>query len=96
MLTPLEIRQKRQEIYRIANEHGAKNIRVFGSVVRNESDAESDIDFLVEFDDDRSLFDLIAMKNKLEKLFNRPVDIITEQSLHWSIREEVLQEAVEI
>jgi predicted nucleotidyltransferase len=49
------LREKRREILRIAAEHGARNVRVFGSVARGEADETSDIDFLVSFQPGRSL-----------------------------------------
>ena len=52
------LEEKRGEILRIAAEHGARDVRVFGSVARGEADRQSDIDFLVELEAGRSLFDL--------------------------------------
>lgn len=85
---------KREDILRIAARHGAYNIRVFGSVARGESGPESDVDFLVEMEADRSLFDLTRMIVDLEELLGGKVDVVTEDGLHWYIRERVLQEAV--
>ena len=52
------VKARREDILRAAAMHGAKNIRVFGSVARGEADAESDVDFLVELEPGRSLLDL--------------------------------------
>lgn len=83
-------------ILAIADKNGAKNIRVFGSVSRGKEKLNSDIDFLVDFEDDRSLFDLINMKIELEDLLGCKVDIVTEKSLHKMIVDEVIQEAVKL
>ena len=88
--------QYRNDIMRIATEFGAKNVRVFGSASRGDDRLDSDIDLLVEFDPDRSLFDHVGMAHALEELIGRPVDIVSESALHWFIRERVLAEAVPI
>ncbi len=51
--TLADLRGHRQEILRIAAKHGARNVRVFGSVARGEAHPESDVDLLVEWDLDR-------------------------------------------
>ena len=88
------LHQERDEILRIAARHGASNVRVFGSVARDEAHRASDIDLLVDFDFDRSLFDHVALIHDLEELLGRKVDVVTDQGLHWSIRDKVLAEAV--
>jgi uncharacterized protein len=93
----LEILQvKREEILAIAASHGASNVRIFGSVARGEAETSSDVDFLVEFDATTTLFDLVALKRDLEDLLGRKVDVLTENSLHWYIRDAVLGEAVRL
>ena len=72
---------KRPEILRLAQVHGAHNVRIFGSVARGEAHAESDVDFLVEMDSGRSLLDLIELSQDLETLLQRKVDILTDQGL---------------
>ena len=53
-----ELKSRRETIARIAERYGARNVRVFGSVVRGEADPASDVDFLVELEPGRSLLDL--------------------------------------
>ena len=85
---------KRNEILRIAAKRGARNIRVFGSVARGENDASSDIDFLVDMEPDRSLFDLSGLLLDLEAVLHTEVDVVIERGLRARIRERVLREAV--
>jgi len=75
------------EILVIAARHGARTVRVFGSVVRGEETAESDLDLLVEFEQGRSLLNHIALAQDLEDLLGREVDVVTEKGLHWYIRD---------
>lgn len=84
----------RDRIYEIASRHGARNLRVFGSVVRGEEGKGSDLDLLIDLEPDRSLLDLVALRQELEALLGIPVDIAEPESLHWYIRDRVMAEAV--
>ena len=84
---------KRDEILRLSTVHGAKNIRIFGSVARNEAGEESDIDFLVDLEPGRSLLDIGGLLVDLEQLLARKVDIVTERGLHWYLRDKIINEA---
>jgi predicted nucleotidyltransferase len=86
-------REKRAEILRLAETHGARNVRVFGSVVRGDNREESDVDLLVDFDKGRTLFDLARFKGAIEDLLGVNVDVVTPNSLHY-IRDRVLAEAL--
>ncbi|MFO8008235.1 MAG: nucleotidyltransferase family protein [Candidatus Brocadiia bacterium] len=90
------IRERRQEIARLADKYGARNVRVFGSVARGEADEASDVDFLVELEPGRSLFDLGGLQFELEELLGVPVDVVTEPGLKARIRDRVLKEAVPV
>ena len=90
------LRQKRQEVLRIAGKYGASKVRVFGSVARGEADPASDVDFLVELQSGRSLLDLGGLQFELEALLGRPVDVVTERGLKARIRERVLREAIPV
>jgi predicted nucleotidyltransferase len=63
------LKAKREEILRVCAKYGAHNVRVFGSVARGEADELSDIDFLVELEPGRSLFDLGGLQYDLEQLW---------------------------
>lgn len=88
------LKEKRGEILRLCAAYGARNPRVFGSVARGEAEARSDVDFLVEMEPGRSLFDLGGLQYELERLLGRPVDVVTERGLKARIRDRVLREAV--
>jgi uncharacterized protein len=79
-------REKKAEILRLAQVHGASNVRVFGSVVRGENREDSDVDFLVEFQRGRTLFDLIGLRLDLQDLSGASVDVVTPNSLPASLR----------
>jgi len=79
---------------RIAAKYGARKVRVFGSVARGEADGQSDVDFLVEMEQGRSLLDLGGLQMELEALLGCSVDVVTERALKARVREHVLREAV--
>jgi uncharacterized protein len=85
---------KRQDVSRIAAAHGARNVRVFGSVVRGESTDSSDLDLLVDMAEGRSLLDLVALGDDLEEALGVAVDVVTEKSLSPYLRDRILAEAV--
>lgn len=88
-----EIELNRDAILRIAHRHGARNVRVFGSVARGDHRPTSDVDLLVEMDQDRSLLDLVGLSQDLEALLQRRVDVVTDEGLHPAIRQRIIVEA---
>ena len=89
------LQEKREEIITIAAKHGAYNIRVFGSVAREEDDEESDIDFLIDYDLSKiSPWFPGGLLVDLENLLGCKVDIVTEKGLHDFIRSRILKEAI--
>ncbi len=88
------LKTKREEILRITTKHGARNVRVFGSVAKGEARPDSDVDFLVEMEAGRSLFDLARLTVDLEDLLRCEVDLVEQKALHWYVRERILEEAV--
>ena len=84
----------REKILQLAEQYGARRVRVFGSVARRQDDAGSDIDFLVDMEPGRSLLDLGGLLVDLEKLLNSKVDVVTERGLKERIRDRVVNEAV--
>ena len=88
------IREKHGDILRIAARYGVRDVRVFGSVARGQADEHSDVDFLVEMEEGRSLLDLGGFQYEVEALLGVPVDVVTERGLKARIRDRVVQEAV--
>ena len=88
------LKAKREEILAVCAKYGARNVGVFGSVARSEADEQSDIDFLVEMEPGRSLFDLGGLQQELEQLLGCRVDVVTERGLKGRVRDQVLSEAV--
>jgi len=89
-----QVRLYRNAILALAERYGARDVRIFGSVVRGESGGESDIDFLVELAPGRTLLDWSAFWLNLEKLLGQSVDVATEKSLRPEIRERAIKEAL--
>lgn len=87
------IGEQREQVLALASKYGALNVRVFGSVVQGTADKDSDIDFLVDMEKGRSLFDMGGLLMELQKLLHRKVDIVTEGGLHWYIKDNILKEA---
>lgn len=96
MTMEMLLKEKRREILRIAQEHGAHNVRVFGSVVRGGAGPDSDVDFLVEFDKERSLLDQVGLIQDLEEYLGQKVDVVTPNALHWYIKDRILADAVKL
>lgn len=88
-----EIREQVQEVMR---RHGVERASVFGSFARGDDQPASDIDFLVELEEGRTLLDLSGLRLDLEELLEREVDVATPNSLHPQLRESILQQQVRI
>ena len=86
-------KDRRAEILRLADLHGAHTLRVFGSVARGEAHADSDLDLLVAWDPGRSLMDHAELVDDLQSLLGMKVHIGTDMALHWYVREKILREA---
>lgn len=86
----------KQEILHIGEKNGIKNIRIFGSVIRGEDRPDSDFDLLVEIDEDRTLFDVIRFKQSVEDLLGREVDVISDRAVHETLKEEIIDKAVQL
>lgn len=88
------LKSNRETILKIAAKHGAKNVRIFGSVARGEDDDKSDIDLMVEMGPERSLYDHAALLLELQELMKIRVDVVTEKGINARIRNRVLNEAI--
>ena len=88
---------KKDFILKIASQHGAYGVRIFGSVARGEATEDSDIDFLVDYDLKKiSPWFPVGLIHDLEELLQRKVDVVPANSIHPFIRDRIFQEAVEI
>ena len=88
---------KRTQILEIAAQHGAYNVRVFGSVARGKATEDSDVDFLIDYDLSRiSPWFPGGLLADLEDLLGCKVDIVTEKGLNHSIRDRILKEAISL
>ena len=89
-----QIKERAPAVYSVAARHGARNIRIFGSLVRGEDGKDSDVDMLVDMDDDRSLLDLVAVERELSKLLNRKVDVVVDGGISPYLRDRICAEAI--
>ncbi len=87
------LREKRDEILRIAEKHGARNVRVFGSVVHGEATEESDIDLLVDTSEKTSPWFPAGLVEELQETLGKRVDVVTTNGLYWLLRRRILKEA---
>lgn len=94
MTTKDHIFAKKEIISKIAEKHGAYDIRIFGSVSRGDDKGESDIDILVKTKEKTSPWFPGGLIADLEDLLERKVEVVTENGLNKFIREKVLKEAV--
>lgn len=88
------LKEKREEILSLAAQHGASNVRIFGSVARGVAKPDSDVDFLVEMETGRSLLDRVALIQDLEDLLGKKVDVANVKGLRDAWRDRILNEAV--
>lgn len=93
-VTLSELRQRRADLYAIAQRYGVSNIRVFGSVARAEADDASDVDLLVDLEPGRGLFALGGFISGAEAALDVHVDVTTVGGLRARLRDRVLAEAV--
>ena len=89
-----ELRRRREQILALADAHGARNVRVFGSIARGQATPESDLDLVVDFDVGRSLLDHGELIMDLEEALGCRVDVVSSRGLRERFRERVLADAV--
>ncbi|MHB8645208.1 MAG: nucleotidyltransferase family protein [Thermomicrobiales bacterium] len=88
-----DLLEKRDDILSIAARHGASNVRVFGSVARDEAGQESDVDFLMDTLPN-GLIEYMGLIQDLEDLLGRRVDVGSEAQLHRVVRDRAVREAI--
>ncbi len=85
----------RNEIDRLVREHHGRSVSVFGSVARGEETSESDIDLLVDFDEQSTLFDLLHLQEAITGVLGRSVDVVATKGL-MSRDEHIKRDAIPI
>jgi len=88
-----KLQRQRQQLMTIAHRHGAMNVRLFDSVVRGEHTETSDVDFLVDMEEGRSLLDLVGLQQDLEQFLGQRIDVLTERGLNRYLKDRILTEA---
>ena len=94
MVTMETLKAKREHILRLAERWGARHVRVFGSVARGDTGPQSDVDFVVHFESDRSLLDHGGLLMDLQDLLGCEVDVVDDDAMRPRFRDRVLKEAV--
>ena len=94
VLTSNLVREKRAAILQIAQRYGASNVRIIGSVARNQATAKSDLDLIVRFEPSHSLLDHGGLVMDLRELLGIRVDVIDEDAVGSRFRDHVMREAV--
>jgi uncharacterized protein len=92
-----ELRQRGDQINRVVESHGARKLRVFGSVARGEAESGSDLDLLVDMGDGASLLKLAALQGALEDLLGCPVHLTATTGLKHAtedVRQRIEAEAI--
>jgi len=89
-----QVTANRGRILALAERYGARNVRLFGSLARGESETAQDVDLLVDVEEGRSLLDLVGFWQDLEELLGCRVDVLTDGGLSPYLRERILAEAV--
>lgn len=88
------IQAKKADIIKLSERYHAKNIRVFGSFARGEQTDNSDVDFLVSFLPNASLFDQAGLIEELSLLLQRKVDVVSERAVNPYLQDIIISEAL--
>ncbi len=84
----------KESVLFLKTEFSVKKIGVFGSYVRGAQRKNSDIDILIEFFEEPSMFKFLDLENYLTKLLNIKVDLVMKNSLKPNIGKQILSEVV--
>ena len=79
------------QLIEICRQNDVSKVGVFGSLVRGEATAKSDIDLLVEFSKRKSLLNVVALERQLSTALGRQVDVLTEAALSPYLRERIMR-----
>lgn len=93
MKPSMALQANRAAIRAVVERHRARNVRVFGSVLRGEDQDGSDLDILIDPTSETTMFDIGAIRHELLQLLGVPVDVLTPNALPESFRAQVITEA---
>jgi predicted nucleotidyltransferase len=96
MISQKQIDAIRNKVIPILKRYGVEKAAIFGSVMRGESTAGSDIDILVEIGNDMSLLDFVGLKIEIEEALGKDVDLVEYSTIKPLIKERILSEQVVI
>lgn len=83
-----------EQLWEVARRHGVVRLRVFGSWARGDAEAHSDVDFLVRLETGRDLLDLVGLKQDMEDLVGRSVDVVEEDGMSPYMKDSILRDAL--
>jgi uncharacterized protein len=92
----INIEKLKKELLPILKRHNVSRAGVFGSVAEGSARETSDVDLLIEFEGEKSLLDLVALKLDLESGVNRKIDVLTYKALNPLIKKKVLAQEVRV
>jgi len=95
-MTKTKIQQIKRKVVPVLRKHGVKRASIFGSYVRGEEDQKSDIDLLVDLKDNMSLLDFLGLKQEVEEVLGKKVDLVEYQTVKPLLRKEILSDNVQI
>jgi len=87
------VHDARERVLQAALRHGIRDVRMFGSVARDEATDESDIDLLVDLEPGRTLVDLIGFQQEAEKILGVEVDAVAQRFLKRRVRAQAIRDA---
>jgi uncharacterized protein len=96
-MSPLQelVQARRDQVKAVAARHHGIRVRLFGSVARGEDRPDSDIDLLVDFTEDSSLFDVMRMTRELQDVLGHPVDVVSAGGLK-DRDQDIIEDSVEL
>ncbi len=89
-----ELQKYKTQILALCQQYHASNIKVFGSVARNEAHANSDVDLLIDLPPYTSALDFVALQRELSGLLQCKVDLILSETIHPYLKDRILKEAI--
>ncbi|HOQ51237.1 MAG TPA: nucleotidyltransferase family protein [Candidatus Atribacteria bacterium] len=92
----MDIEEIKKKIIPVLQRYQVRKASIFGSIVRGEDTPESDIDILVELNDNLSLLDFVSLKLELEEALQKRVDLVEKKTLKETIKDEILSQEVQV